>query len=448
MLVFVINQNKKPLMPCKPSKARKLLQAGKAKVVRNTPFTIKLLFGSSGYTQPVIAGMDTGSKVMGCAAIANGKVLYQSEIYLRENVSKKMEQRKMYRRTRRGRKTRYRPARFDNRGNSRREGRLAPSYRPARFDNRGNSRREGRLAPSIKSKLEAHFREKMFVESLLPVTGWKVELASFDIHKITNPEVSGVGYQEGDLKGFYNVKAYVLDRDGYTCQHCRGKSKDFRLHCHHIVFRSQKGTDTPENLITLCETCHKALHNGEFKLSGKKSKTKHATEIGIIKSQIRKSGWNFAETFGYETKYRREQVLKLLKTHYFDAVAICCRDDQKVKVEDSVFLKRNVPAGDYQQRRGKRSEMKIPTGKLFGLRKFDLVKTSKGIGFVKGKRSSGFFAISDLFGNKISDSVNVKKKCRRLSARSTTLVQMVQMTHSSPTCHFRQAGNVEGEVSC
>ncbi|AKB74895.1 hypothetical protein MSLAZ_1634 [Methanosarcina lacustris Z-7289] len=427
MLVFVINQNKKPLMPCKPSKARKLLQSGKAKVVRNTPFTIKLLFGSSGYTQPVIAGMDTGSKVVGCAAIANGKVLYQSEIYLRENVSKKMQQRKMYRRTRRGRKTRY---------------------RPARFDNRGNSTKGGRLAPSIRSKLESHFREKRFVESLLPVTEWKVELASFDIHKITNPEVSGIGYQEGDLKGFYNVKAYVLDRDGYTCQHCRGKSKDSRLHCHHIVFRSQKGTDAPENLITLCETCHKALHNGEFKLSGNKSKTKHATEIGILKSQIRKSGWSFAETFGYETKYRREQVLKLLKTHYFDAVAICCRDDQNVEVEDSVFLKRNVPAGDYQQRRGKRSEKKIPTGKLFGLRKFDLVKTENGIGFIRGKRSSGYFSISDIFGNKISDSVNVKKKCRRLSARSTTLVQMVQMTHSSPTCHFRQAGNVEEGVSC
>ena len=188
------------------------------------------------------------------------------------------------------------------------------------------------------------------------------------------------------------------------------------------------------------------MENSSFQ--GNKSKTKHATEIGILKSQIRKSGWSFAETFGYETKYRREQVLKLLKTHYFDAVAICCRDDQKVEVEDSVFLKRNVPAGDYQQRRGKRSEKKIPTGKLFGLRKFDLVKTENGIGVVWGKRSSGYFSISDIFGNKISDSVNVKKKCRRLSARSTTLVQMVQMTHSSPTCHFRQAGNVEEGVSC
>ena len=73
--------------------------------------------------------MDTGSKIIGCAAIGNGKVLYQSEIYLREDISKKMQQRAMYRRTRRSRKTRYRPARFDNRRNSRKEGRLAPSLR-------------------------------------------------------------------------------------------------------------------------------------------------------------------------------------------------------------------------------------------------------------------------------------------------------------------------------
>ena len=86
----------------------------------------------------------------------------------------------MYRRTRRGRKTRY---------------------RPSRFDNRGNSKKEGRLAPSIRSKLEAHFREKRFVESLLPVTEWKVELASFDIHKITNPDVSGTDTRKGTLKG-------------------------------------------------------------------------------------------------------------------------------------------------------------------------------------------------------------------------------------------------------
>ena len=309
MLVFVLNNKNKPLMPTNSAKARIMLKTKKAKVVRRTPFTIKLAYESDSYTQSIIAGMDTGSKVVGCAAITNDKALYQSEVYLREDVSGKMQQRAMYRRNRRGRKTRY---------------------RPARWNNRANSRREGRLSPSIRSKLESHFREKKFVESILPVTKWRVELASFDIHKITNPDVCGIGYQNGDQKGFYNVKAYVLNRDGYTCQHCKGKSTDPKLHCHHIIFKSKNGTNTPENLITLCNTCHDALHAGKIKLSGKKSKTKHATEIGIIKSQIKKSGWNFIETFGYETKYKREHCLSLAKTHYNDAVAICCEDNQNL----------------------------------------------------------------------------------------------------------------------
>lgn len=222
-------------MPTNPAKSRILLKFGKAKVVKRIPFTIKLTYDSSSYTQPAIAGMDTGSKVVGCAVIANDKVLYQSEITLSQDISDKMQQKSMYRRNRRGRKTRY---------------------RECRFENRNASRREGRLAPSLKSKLESHLREKKFVESILPVPQWKVELASFDIHKITNPDVSGKEYQEGNLKDYYNVKAYVLARDNYTCQHCHGKSKDHRLHCHHIVHRSKYGTNTPENLITLCKTCH------------------------------------------------------------------------------------------------------------------------------------------------------------------------------------------------
>jgi hypothetical protein len=401
MLVFIHNKENKPLMPCKPSKARKLLKEGKAKVIRREPFTIKLLYGSSNYVQPIIAGMDTGSKVIGVCAMTNGKVLYQSETYLREDVSGKMQQRAMFRRTRRSRKLRY---------------------RPARWNNRANSRRDGRLAPSLKSKLESHFREKKFVESILPVTKWKVELASFDIHKITNPDVFSFWYQKGNQMGFYNVKAYVLSRDNYTCQHCKGKSKDKHLHCHHIVFRSNRGTDTPENLITLCNTCHGDLHAGKIKLSGRKSITKHATEVGIIKSQIKKSGWDFLETFGYETKFKREQILHLPKTHYFDAVSICYTN-LKVKFNDTLFLKKHVSKGDYQQRTGKRSEKKIPTGKLFGLRKFDLIQTEQGVGIVKGKRSSGYFAITDVMGNKIHDSAKVKQNCKRLRARTTTLLE-------------------------
>ena len=185
MFVYVLNQKGVPLMPCKPAIARLLLKDGKAKVKRRTPFTIKLTIDSTEYVQPVIAGMDTGSKVIGSAAITNGQVVYQAETRIRQDVSKKVKQRAMYRRARRGRKCRYRPARWLNR---------ASSYKTER------------LAPSVRSKVDSHLREKKQIEALLPVSEWKVETASFDIHKITNPVVTGIDYQQGVQKDFYNVK--------------------------------------------------------------------------------------------------------------------------------------------------------------------------------------------------------------------------------------------------
>jgi len=315
-----------------------------------------------------------------------------------------MKQRKMYRRSRRGRKTRY---------------------RKARWQNRASSRRKGRLAPSIRSKIYSHLREKKFVESILPVTKWKVELASFDIHKITNPDVKEFNYQNGSQKGYYNTKSYVLSRDGYTCQHCKGKSKNKKLRVHHIIFRSKGGTNSPDNLITLCETCHDKLHDGKFVLKVRFSKTKHATEIGIIKSQLKKRwGSEFEEVFGYETKYVREQILCLPKTHYNDAISICSEENNKIfLLNDSIYFKKHVSSGDYQQTKGKRSEKRIPTGKLFGLRKFDFIETTKGIGFIKGKRSTGFFAVSSLDGKIVSSAVNIKKNCKRILARKTVLIE-------------------------
>lgn len=391
-------------MPCKPKKARYLLNLGKAKVVSKLPFTIQLLYGSSGYIQKVTGAMDAGSKAIGCAASANSQIIYQSEVKLRTDISKKMRQRAMYRRTRRLRKCRY---------------------RPARWANRASMRKEGRLAPSVKSKLDSHLREKKQVEAILPIRHWKVETASFDIHKLTNPHISNREYQNGCQKGFYNVKAYVLHRDNYACQSHRKVKHSSKLHVHHIVFRSQGGTNSPENLITLCELCHDALHRNEYHLKQKRSKTKHATEVGIIKEQLKKV-WSFEETFGFETKFKREQILKLPKTHYFDAAAICCDEKQVLKPSATVIIKRHVSSGDYQKTKGIRSEKQIPVGKLYGLRKYDRVKTEKGIGFIKGKRSSGYFALEDIHSKTLTSSVNIKRNIERLSSRSTTLKQLIE----------------------
>jgi len=404
MFVYVLNKKGEPLMPCKPAIARLLLKEGKAKVKQRVPFTIKLLGDTTNYTQPITAGMDTGSKMVGCAAIANGEVLYQSQVKLRTDVSKKMQQRAMYRRTRRGRKCRY---------------------RPARWANRASMQAVERLAPSILSKVDSHCREKKQVEAILPISHWKVETASFDIHKITNPDVSGKSYQQGAQKDFYNVKAYVLHRDNYTCQSGLKTKHSNKLHVHHIEFKSQGGTNAPSNLKVLCEQCHNDLHAGKFELKARKSTTKHATEIGIIKATLKKV-WDFEETFGYETKFKREVILCLPKTHYFDAVAICCEEGESIKTASHVFHKRHVAKGDYQQTKGIRSEKSIPTGKLFGLKKHDLVKTPQGTGFVKGKRSSGYFALETLLGEKVHASANVKKNTVRLTARTTTLTQLLE----------------------
>jgi 5-methylcytosine-specific restriction endonuclease McrA len=115
----------------------------------------------------------------------------------------------------------------------------------------------------------------------------------------------GKDYQNGDQKGFYNTKAYVLHRDGYECQSRRKVKHDARLHVHHIHFRTHGGSDVASNLITLCETCHNDLHAGKFHLKAVKSRTKHATEVGIIKASLAKM-WDFEPTFGYETKFKRE----------------------------------------------------------------------------------------------------------------------------------------------
>lgn len=415
MLVFVLNRNNRPLMPCSPSKARKLLKNGLAKVKRKFPFTIKLLYGSSGYKQELTAGMDTGSKNIGTAVIdPKGRVVYQANTILRgEEIKRKMEARSMYRRNRRGRKTRY---------------------RKPRWRNRATSRRLGRLAPSVKHKVDAHLNEKKFVESILPISKWRVELTNFDIHAISNPDVSKIKwwtYQRGEMYGYQNLKQYILNRDGYACNCCKkGSKQNVELQVHHIIFRSNGGTDTKNNLITLCKPCHDKLHGRKdgqkesMKLKTKVIKnTKHATEVNIVASQLRKNFGEFEETYGFITKVDR-QNLKLEKDHYIDAAVIASRGNP-VLSNNIVLVRRYVSKGDYQQTKGPRSETKIPTGKLFGFRKFDLIKTSKWVGFIKGKRSSGYFSVSDIFGNKISDSVNVKKNSFRIQARRTVIIQQL-----------------------
>jgi hypothetical protein len=408
MVVYVISLDGKPLMPTTPRKARLLLKAGRAKCIRRTPFTIKLLYKTTTYTQPITLGIDTGSSKIGSAAVNDrGDVLYMSEVEIRNDIADRMKRRAKYRRNRRNRKTRY---------------------RQARWLNRRNSIKTGRFSPTMQSKLNAHEKEIRFVKKLLPITNLIFETGNFDPHALKNPEVLQKKwlYQKGANYGFANTKAFVLDRDSHTCQICKGKTKDSRLEVHHITYRSNGGSDESENLITLCKTCHDGVHDGSINLKGGKRKgsLSHATQMNAIRVQLLKLHPEAIETFGYVTKEHR-QMMGLPKEHYFDALAIASMENIEssgllsVEIKTNILHKKCVPKGDYQQTKGARSEVTIPTGKLMGFRKFDKVLYDGKEYFIKGRMSSGYAILMDIEGKKADLKPMAKfEKMKRVQARS------------------------------
>jgi len=407
----VLDVDGNPLMPTSPPIARILLREGRAKVRRRTPFTIQLLYGTeTTYTQPVTLGVDTGSNTIGSAAVndSTGEVIYMSEVRLRQDVSKRMDRRKMYRRTRRGRKTRY---------------------RKPRFLNRRSSKREGRLSPTLVSKIQGHLREIDFIHSILPVSRIILETAAFDTTALKNPSALKHKwlYQEGMHSGFANMRAYVLYRDGHVCQNCNGKSGEKRLEVHHIVWKSLGGSDEEKNLITLCKGCHYEVHREtlSLKVSGKKkSLLRHATHMSTIRSWLLDIIPDAEETFGYVTKEIREWM-ELPKTHSYDAVAIASRGNGVFLGTCKVLLKRCIPKGDYQQTKGVRSQMRIPTWKIFGFRKFDKVSYKGRELFIKGRMSTGYFVLEDIFGatQKIKPMAKAGKNVFRLDARKSWIME-------------------------
>src|SRR5437588_9343766 len=125
MFVYIRNCHSQPLMPCQPRKARLLLKEGKAKVVRMVPFTLQLLYGSSGYKQEVSLGVDAGTQHLGFSATTEKAVLFEALVKPRTDIQERLSTRSQFRRARRSRKTRYRQSRFQNRKKP--KGWLAPS---------------------------------------------------------------------------------------------------------------------------------------------------------------------------------------------------------------------------------------------------------------------------------------------------------------------------------
>ena len=388
MFVYVISKDGQPLMPTSRfGKVRRLLKDKKAKVIRRNPFTIKLLYKTETHVvQSCVLGIDTGSAHVGTAVYSKGKILYISQVNIRNDIKSKMDDRRGYRRSRRFRHTRY---------------------RKPRFLNRKNSIRKDRFSPTMISKYQSHIREIDFIKSILPISQLVLETGTFDTHllknpSLANPKIRHWGYQKGTNYGFENTKAMVLNRDNYTCQYC--KTKKGTLHVHHIIYRSKGGSDEIENLTTLCEYCHKNLHSGklkdfESKLDGKrKGQLKHATQMNSIRIQLLKHYPDAIETFGYITKANR-QALSLSKDHYIDACVIASCG-KPFNIKSKTYYKRVVGNGTRILAKFRKVPIHLDRGKIRGFRRYDKVKYKGKEYFIYARSKTGNFCVTDIFGNK------------------------------------------------
>lgn len=385
MRIFVMNMRGDPLMPCTQKKARILLKEGKAVIYKYDPFTIQLTYATGETKQDCHIGIDTGSKHIGMAITSENKVLFKGEIELRQDVKSNIDTKHIYRRSRRNRKTRYRQPRFLNR-----------------------KRSDKWLPPSLQNRVDHTFHWIDTFCSLVSDPILHIEVGKFDTAKMINPEINGVDYQHGQTYGFFEERYFVFARDNYTCQ-CCGKSKDKILQTHHIIYRSNGGTDRVDNLITLCTDCHTSKNHQKggilYKWQEQHKKVKQYKEppfMNAIRKRIFARYPNAHTTYGSETTPHRKE-LGLEKTHYNDAITISgitnIKEDPKEWLLIKQFRKKKRSLHEATARKGrkepncfqKRNSKNTPFYRGFYLNDKVKVFGHGQIGYITGFTSGGAY---------------------------------------------------------
>ena len=310
---FVIDTHKKPLNLCTPGVARSLLKAGKAAVFRRYPFTIILKKAVSATPQPCQLKLDPSSKTTGIAILQGNQVIWGAELTHRgQQIKNDLESRRAIRRGRRNRKTRYRPARFQNR-----------------------TRSKGWLPPSLKHRITTTITWVNRLIRFCPIGSIAQELVKFDTQAMENPEISGVEYQQGTLYQ-YEVREYLLEKWNRTCAYCG--AKDTPLEVEHIVPKSKGGSNRISNLTIACVPCNQAKSNQALEdfLLGKpdllakikrqaKSPLKDAAAVNATRWQLfcslKATGLPVTVGTSGQTKFNRVQQ-GIAKAHWLDAACV------------------------------------------------------------------------------------------------------------------------------
>jgi 5-methylcytosine-specific restriction endonuclease McrA len=416
--VFVLARNGTPLMPCKASRARILLNKGRAKVHKLYPFTIRLVDRTEGETQPVALKLDPGANVTGMAIVrqdphdpSRQTVLHLAEIAHRsQTIRKHMTQRAMFRRRRRSANLRYRAPRFDNR-----------------------TRREGWLPPSLQTRVENVTSLVSRYRAVASISSISVEAVRFDMQKLENPEISGIEYQQGTLAG-YECREYLLEKWGRKCAYC--DAENVPLEIEHIHPKGRRGSDRISNLTLACRPCNEAKGCQPVKLflASKPEKLKrilaqskkpldataavNSTRAALF-GKLRETGLALYTSSGGRTKFNR-QTLGLPKTHALDAACVGTVSSLEAWNMQTLRIKA-TGRGSYQRTQldshGFSRGYLTRTKTVHGFRTGDLVRaivpSGKKAGTHMGRvavRASGSFNIQT--GSGTIQGINWKR-CRR-----------------------------------
>lgn len=382
-MVFVINNKKQPLDPCSEAKARILLNKGKAKIFKRFPFTIIVDTDSiSNYSQAITLKLDYGSKVSGLAILINNEISWVAHIKHNLSIKDNLLKRRVYRCARRNRKTRYRPARFLNR-----------------------KKYEKWIPPSLQSKVN---NIKTWVDRLIkicPITKISFEHCKFDTQLMTNPEISGIEYQQGTLQG-YEVREYLLEKFGRKCCYC--KKEGIPLEIEHITPKSRGGSNSITNLALACNKCNQKKGTLTAKEFGHPEIQKQATAPMKDAASVNTTRWhifNLMKTYNLELEFGSGAVTKmnriknnLPKDHHWDAACVGKTTPNDLKVNTNSLL--------VIQSCGRGSHCRTNTDK-FGFPKAYLPRKKLFNGFMSGNMCIGLASKGKYNGIKLIGKISV-----------------------------------------
>ncbi|NEO88436.1 MAG: HNH endonuclease [Spirulina sp. SIO3F2] len=414
-LVLVIDTNKKPLTPCKPGTARRLLNAGKAAVYRRYPFSIVLKKVVNENPEPCQIKIDPGSKTTGIAILKGNQLLWGANLHHRgQAIKASLLSRRQLRRSRRSRKTRYRQPRFLNR-----------------------TRPQGWLPPSLQHRVETVMTWVNRLRRFCAIGSIAQELVRFDTQIMQNSEISGTEYQQGELAG-YEVREYLLEKWGRECAYCG--AKDTPLEVEHIQPKSKSGSNRVSNLTLACRPCNQAKGNqavADF-LSGKpnllgrilkqaKAPLKDTAAVNSTRwalfNALKATGLTVQTGTGGQTKFNRCRF-NLPKDHWLDAA--CIGDVESLEMLTQQPL--NIKATGHGTRQMCRTDKfgfpkrYVPRNKFVkGFQTGDIVRADvpkgKKAGVHVGRvavRSTGSFNIST--ANGLVQGINAKY-CRKVHGK-------------------------------